>query len=56
MNFTSVAGHIVSMAFEEQYSMKHWNTAPYEHLFKSRGRIEHYLNIPSGQGPEKGRS
>jgi len=35
MSFTSVAGHVVGLEFEEKYSKKYWNTAPHEHLFKS---------------------
>jgi len=35
MSFTSVAGHVMGMAFEEKYSMKHWNSNPHEQLFKT---------------------
>lgn len=35
MAFTSVAGHVMGLEFEEKYSMKYWNSAPHENLFKS---------------------
>jgi len=40
MKFTSVAGHVLNLEFEEKYSMVNWNTAPYEDLFKGKQNMK----------------